>query len=50
LLFDMSFDLPALALAAVWAGVCALTAAVGLANSADVLRGTPLGVWRELSE
>ena len=50
LLFDMTFDLPALALAAVWAGVCALTAAVGFANSSDVLRGTPLGVWRELSE
>ncbi len=50
LLFDMQFELPALALAAVWAGVCALTAAVGFANSAEVLRGTPLGVWRELSE
>jgi putative ABC transport system permease protein len=50
LLFDMRFQLPALPLAAVWAGVCALTAAVGFANSADVLRGTPLGVWRELSE
>lgn len=49
-LFDMRFQLPALPLAAVWAGVCVLTAAVGFANSADVLRGTPLGVWRDLSE
>ena len=49
-LFDMRFQLPALPLAAVWAGVSALTAAVGFASSADVLRGTPLGVWRELSE
>jgi putative ABC transport system permease protein len=50
LLFDMRFQLPALPLAVVWAGVCALTAAVGFATSAEVLRGTPLGVWRELSE
>jgi hypothetical protein len=30
--------------------VCVLTAAVGFANSGEVLRGTPLAVWRELSE
>jgi hypothetical protein len=49
-MFDMHFDLPALTLVAVALLVCALTALVGFANSREVLRGTPLGVWRELSE
>jgi hypothetical protein len=48
--FEIDFRLPALGLAAVWAIVCALTAAVGLATSAEVLRGTPLATLRELSE
>ena len=48
--FEIDFRLPALGLAAVWAVVCALTAAVGLATSAEVLRGTPLQTLRELSE
>jgi len=49
-LFDSSYHLPALELAGVWIVVCALTAVVGLANSREALRGTPLGVLRELSE
>jgi putative ABC transport system permease protein len=49
-LFELSFRLPALQLAGVWAVVCALTAAVGFANSGEVLRGTPLAVLREISE
>jgi putative ABC transport system permease protein len=49
-LFELQFRLPALQLAALWAGVCVLTAAVGFANSAAVLQGTPLGALREMSE
>ena len=49
-LFELSFRLPALHLAAVWVVVCALTVAVGFANSGEVLRGTPLAVLREISE
>jgi putative ABC transport system permease protein len=49
-LFEMPFRLPLPQLAAVWAIVCALTAGVGLANSREVLRGTPLAVLREMSE
>lgn len=48
--FESSYHLPALELAGVWIVVCALTAAVGLANSGEALRGTPLGVLREISE
>jgi hypothetical protein len=46
----MHFELPLLPLALVGVIVCVLTALVGFANSAEVLRGTPLRVWRELSE
>ncbi|HEX9705337.1 MAG TPA: FtsX-like permease family protein [Gemmatimonadales bacterium] len=48
--FEMTFSLPALQLGVVWLVVCAVTAAVGFANSGEVLRGTPLAVLRELSE
>ncbi|MGH7699028.1 MAG: ABC transporter permease, partial [Gemmatimonadales bacterium] len=48
--FGLAFRLPAVELGAVWVVVCGLVAAVGFANSAGVLRGTPLGVLRELSE
>jgi len=48
--FEIAFRLPAFGLAAVWAAVCGLTVAVGLATSAEVLRGTPLATLRELSE
>jgi putative ABC transport system permease protein len=50
LLFESSYRLPLLELGAVWLAVCVLTAAVGLANSGEALRGTPLGVLRSLSE
>lgn len=48
--FELDFRLPALQLAGVWAVVSALTAVVGFANSGEVLRGTPLGVLRQISE
>ncbi|HET9385759.1 MAG TPA: FtsX-like permease family protein, partial [Gemmatimonadales bacterium] len=50
LLFESSYRLPLLELGSVWLAVCVLTAAVGLANSGEALRGTPLGVLRGLSE
>ena len=49
-LFESACRLPLLELAGVWIVVCVLTAVVGLANSREALRGTPLGVLRELSE
>lgn len=49
-LFELTFRLPVLALLGAGAAVCVLTAVVGFAASREVLRGTPLGVWRELSE
>ena len=49
-LFELPFRLPALPLLGVWIGVCVLVAAIGLAHSHAVTRGTPLGLWRGLSE
>jgi putative ABC transport system permease protein len=49
-LFELPFRLPALPLLAVWFAVCALVVAVGLAHSRAVVRGTPLALWRALSE
>ncbi|MGH7530350.1 MAG: ABC transporter permease [Gemmatimonadales bacterium] len=49
-LFESTYRLPLLELGGVWLVVCALTAVVGLANSGEALRGTPLGVLREISE
>jgi putative ABC transport system permease protein len=49
-LFESPYRVPARELAGVWIAVCALTAIVGLANSREALRGTPLGVLRSLSE
>jgi putative ABC transport system permease protein len=49
-LFELSFTLPAVQLAIVWAGVCLLTTVIGFANSGEVLRKTPLAVLREMSE
>ena len=49
-LFDSTYRVPALELGGVWIAVCALTAIVGLANSREALRGTPLGVMRSLSD
>jgi putative ABC transport system permease protein len=49
-LFEMHFRLPVLPLLAAWAAVCALVAAVGATHSRAVVRGTPLALWRGLSE
>ena len=49
-LFELPFRLPALPLLVVWIAVCGLVAAVGVAHSRAVVRGTPLALWRELSE
>jgi putative ABC transport system permease protein len=49
-LFESTYRVPVLELAGVWILVCALTAAVGFANSGSVLRGTPLAVLRAASE
>ena len=49
-LFELPFRLPALPLLVVWIAVCGLVAAVGVAHSRSVVRGTPLALWRELSE
>jgi putative ABC transport system permease protein len=49
-LFEMTYRIPAVELLLVWVLVGALTAAVGLANSREALRGTPLSVLREISE
>jgi putative ABC transport system permease protein len=49
-LFEMSFTLPALPLLAFWVGTALLTAAIGLANSRDVMRRTPLAGMRDFAE
>jgi putative ABC transport system permease protein len=49
-LFEMSFSLPALPLLAFWVGTALLTTAIGLANSRDVLRRTPLAGMRDFAE
>jgi putative ABC transport system permease protein len=49
-LFEMSFNLPALPLLAFWAGTALLTTVIGLANSRDVVRRTPLAGMRDFAE
>jgi putative ABC transport system permease protein len=49
-LFEMTFHLPAIPLLAFWVGTAALTTIIGLANSRDVVRRTPLAGMRELGE
>jgi putative ABC transport system permease protein len=49
-LFEMSFSLPALPLLAFWIGTALLTTAIGLANSRDVVRRTPLAGMRDFAE
>lgn len=49
-LFELPFRLPVLPLLGVWAAVCVLVVAVGLAHSRAAVRGTPLAMWRALSE
>jgi len=48
--FEVPFTLPVTQLALVWLGVCGLTTAIGLANSGEALKKTPLAVLREMSE
>jgi putative ABC transport system permease protein len=49
-LFEMTFRLPGLPLLAFWIGTAVLTTIIGLANSRDVVRRTPLAGMRELGE
>jgi len=49
-LFEVPFQLPALALATLGFGAAAATTVVGLANSVHVFRSTPLAVIRETAE
>jgi putative ABC transport system permease protein len=49
-LFEMSFKLPALPLLAFWVGTALLTTVIGLANSRDVVRRTPLAGMRDFAE
>ena len=49
-LFKMAFHLPALALIGFWIATAILTTAIGMANSRDVLRRTPLAGMRDFAE
>jgi putative ABC transport system permease protein len=49
-LFEMTFHLPGLPLLAFWIGTAVLTTIIGLANSRDVVRRTPLAGMRDLGE
>ncbi len=48
--FDMEFHLPAAALLAACAAAIILSIVIGLANSREAIRGTPLAVLREATE
>ncbi len=49
-LFELSFRLPRLPLLALWVATASLTTIIGLANSRDVLRRTPLAGLRDFAE
>jgi putative ABC transport system permease protein len=49
-LFELTFHLPGLPLLAFWLSTAALTTIIGLANSRDVVKRTPLAGMRELGE
>ncbi len=49
-LFELRFYLPGLPLLALWVGTALVTTLIGLANSRDVVRRTPLAGMRELGE
>jgi putative ABC transport system permease protein len=49
-LFEMRFSLPVLPLAAFWIGTALLTTVIGLANSRDVIKRTPLAGMRDFAE
>ncbi len=49
-LFEMTFHLPGIPLLAFWIGTAVLTTIIGLANSRDVVRRTPLAGMRDFAE
>jgi putative ABC transport system permease protein len=49
-MFELSFRVSASPLIALWFGVVALTVAIGLVNSREVMRKPPLAVIREMAE
>lgn len=49
-LFELDFRLPTLPLVTIWIATAALTTAIGMANSRDVLRRTPLAGMRDFAE
>jgi len=49
-LFEMRFRLPGLPLLAFWLGTALLTTLIGLANSRDVVKRTPLAGMRDFAE
>ena len=49
-LFEMTFHLPGIPLLGFWIGTALLTTIIGLANSRDVVRRTPLAGMRDLGE
>jgi putative ABC transport system permease protein len=48
--FELDFRLPALPLLAIWLATAALTTVIGMANSREVLRRTPLAGMRDFAE
>ena len=49
-LFELNFYLPGVPLVTFWLATAVLTTAIGLANSRDVVRRTPLAGMRDLAE
>jgi len=49
-LFEMTFRLPGIPLLVFWIGTALLTTIIGLANSRDVIRRTPLAGMRDFTE
>jgi putative ABC transport system permease protein len=49
-MFEMTFHLPGIPLLGFWIGTAVLTTIIGLANSRDVVRRTPLAGMRELAD
>ena len=48
--FELDYSLPTLPLVVFWLATAALTTGIGLVNSRDVIRRTPLAGMRELAE
>lgn len=49
-LFELEFRIPGLPLAALWAGVMALTTGIGLLSSRGILSRPPLAIIREIAD